>query len=132
MRFLCPKCRQSVLDATLVCPSCKALIHAKAYERLTAEAERLERKQPLAARETWLQALALVPPGSEHADWIQQHAAVLLSQYQNQLNKPKSKWSKWLAPLTPVAVALAKAKTLFLAIIKLKSLLSLIAFVGIY
>ena len=131
--LLCPKCRQSVPDDALVCPVCKALVHAQDYERLTAEAERFEHKRrPRAARETWLKALALVPPESEHADWIRQHAAVLLSQYPNELNRPKSKWSKWLAPLSPIAVALAKVKTLLLAIVKLKSLLSLIAFVGVY
>ena len=117
----------------LVCPACHALVHGEQFERISAAAERLERKsQLLAARETWLQALALVPQDSEHAGWIRQHTAELEAKASALPNNSKSKWAKRLGPLGPVAILAAKAKTALFALSKLKFLLSLAAFVAVY
>jgi Zn-dependent protease len=131
---LCPKCGQQISADALVCPACHALVHGAQFEQLSAIADRLERKSKfLQAREAWLHALPLVPPDSEHAEWIRRHAAELLAKASGpDAQQKKDKWAKWLGPLGPVAVVLAKAKTLLLALAKFKFLLSLVAFVGIY
>ena len=129
---LCPRCGGPISADTLVCPACRALVHGEKFECISAAADRLERKsQLLAAREAWLQALALVPADSEHAQWIRQHAAELAANA-SATPSSKSKWAKRLGPFGPVAVLAAKAKTALLALSKLKFLLSLAAFVGIY
>jgi Zn-dependent protease len=46
--------------------------------------------------------------------------------------KPQHPWAKRLGPLAPLALLLAKAKTLLFALFKLKFLFSFIAFLGIY
>ena len=46
--------------------------------------------------------------------------------------KPQSAWRKRLGPLAPLAVLLAKFKTVALALFKLKFLFSFAAFIGIY
>ena len=80
----------------------------------------------------WNQALALVPSDSEHAEWIRQHMAELASQPQPDPSNSKSKWARRLAPLAPFAAAAAKAKTFLFAVLKLKFLLSLAAFIALY
>jgi Zn-dependent protease len=46
--------------------------------------------------------------------------------------KPQHPWAKRLGPLAPLALLLAKAKTLLFAVFKLKFLFSFAAFLGIY
>lgn len=107
-------------------------MHGEKFEQISTAADRLEKKSQFrAAREAWLQALRLVPPGSEHAEWIQRHADELASRPGADTDA-KSKWAKRLAPLGPIAVMAAKAKTLLLALSKFKFLLSLVAFIAVY
>jgi Zn-dependent protease len=47
-------------------------------------------------------------------------------------DKPPSPWTKRLGPLAPLALLLAKGKTLLFALFKLKFLFSFAAFLGIY
>jgi Zn-dependent protease len=49
-----------------------------------------------------------------------------------QPDKPPHPWAKRLGPLAPLALLLAKGKTLLFAIFKLKFLFSFVAFLGIY
>jgi Zn-dependent protease len=49
-----------------------------------------------------------------------------------QPGKPQHPWAKRLGPLAPLAVLLAKAKTVLLALFKLKFLFSFAAFLGVY
>lgn len=130
---LCPRCGQPISAATLVCPACRTLVHGEQFERLSAAAERLERKSQIAsARDAWLRALPLVPQDSEHAEWIRQHVNELTARASAAPSNSKSKWAKRLGPLGPVAVLAAKAKTALFALSKLKFLLSLGAFVALY
>jgi Zn-dependent protease len=47
-------------------------------------------------------------------------------------DKPPKPWTKRLGPLAPLAVLLAKGKTFFFALFKLKFLFSFAAFIGVY
>src|SRR5262249_11875041 len=80
----------------------------------------------------WLSALKLLPPEAKQADWIKDHtgcldlAATVISSKQS----PKRSLKR-LGPLAPLLLALAKGKAI-LAILNLKFLLTLGAFIGVY
>ena len=120
-----------------MCEQCHALVHSEQLDQLAAEAKALEAKGDLRqARERWLMGLPLLPGNSRQAAWIQQHVRALeapAEQVQPQSeDKGDNKWAKRLGPVGPVAVLLAKGKTVLLALFKLKFLLSFAAFIGIY
>ena len=104
-------------------------------DRLSAEAKALEDKGALLrARERWLSGLHLLPRSSKQYDWIKEHARGLESAAgQSQIpESTENKWAKRLGPVGPIAILLAKGKTILFAVFKLKFLLSFAAFIGIY
>jgi Zn-dependent protease len=131
----CKRCASELAPGALVCDHCHALVHSEQMDQLSAEAKTLEAKGDLRqARERWLTGLQLLPPDSRQANWIQQHVRELDAAANQVQPAPKSdnQWAKRLGPLGPVAILLAKGKTIFLALFKLKFLLSFAAFIGIY
>jgi Zn-dependent protease len=135
----CRNCAQALPSGSLVCARCHALVHADELDRLAASAKELEAKNEFRlAREEWLKALPLLPPEAAQALWIRDHARELLTKTLDPLTpapagaQPKSQLAKKLGPLAPIAVLLAKSKTILLAIFKLKFLLSFFAFIGLY
>jgi Zn-dependent protease len=130
----CRDCTQELPSGSLACPQCHALVHEEELSRLAAEAQALEASsQPHAARDRWLQALALLPADAQQALWIRQRSQALLHQaLAAETPKKDYKWVKRLGPLGPVAVLLAKAKSVLLVIFKFKFLLSFAAFLGVY
>jgi Zn-dependent protease len=113
------------------------LVHTDDMERLAAEARGLEAQSRLLdAREVWLSILPLLPYESEQAAWIRSHARELqtaapAAQRPGAAGEPKT-WAKRLGPLGPIAVLLAKLKTVLLAVPKLKFLFSFATFIGLY
>jgi Zn-dependent protease len=107
-------------------------------EQLAAHARSLEAHGDFQeARERWLACLPLLPAQSAQAAWVRSHVS--------EMEKGKSptstgqhasdawtKWAKRLGPLAPIALLLAKFKTVFLAIFKFKFLFSFAAYIGIY
>jgi Zn-dependent protease len=132
----CKRCARELAPGSLVCDQCHALVHSEQLERLSSEAKALEAKGQLRqAREQWLMGLQLLPADSRQAAWIEQHARSLdiqAGRAQPVTQPAENKWAQRLGPLGPVAVLLAKSKTLFAAIFKLKFLLSFAAFFGFY
>jgi Zn-dependent protease len=104
-------------------------------EQLAAQARSLEAHgdfQP--AHERWVACLPLLPPQSQHAAWIRDHVRQLeqggVAPPSNQpAATAKPKWAKWLGPLAPAALFLAKV---FPIIFKLKFLFSFALFIGLY
>jgi Zn-dependent protease len=131
----CRRCAHELAPGLLVCDKCHALVHSEELDRLAAEAEALESKGELCqARARWLSGLDLLPPTSKQYDWIKERARAL-EVAANQAQIPQStenKWAKRLGPLGPIAILLAKAKTILFALFKLKFLLSFAAFIAIY
>ncbi len=131
----CKRCADELALGALVCDKCHALVHSTELDRLATEAKALESKGEFwQARERWLAGIHLLPRTSKQYDWIQQHARELENSA-NQAALPQStenKWAKRLGPIGPIAILLAKAKTVLLALFKLKFLLSFVAFIGIY
>lgn len=106
-------------------------------ERLAGEARALEaRSQLMEARNRWLSILPLLPRDSKQAEWIRSHAQELESAA-SAARRPEAPgttktWTKRLAPLGPIAVMLAKFKTVLLTVFKLKFLFSFASFIGLY
>jgi Zn-dependent protease len=131
----CKRCAGELAPGSLVCDKCHALVHSEELDRLASEAKALEGKGDLRqARERWLAGLHLLPRTSKQYDWIKEHASGLEAAA-NEARSPESsenKWAKRLGPVGPIAILLAKAKTVLFALFKLKFLLSFAAFIGIY
>jgi Zn-dependent protease len=131
----CRRCGRELPAGALVCHKCHTLVHSDELDRLAAEAKALEAKGNLRqARERWLSGLPLLPRASKQYEWIKDHARRLeIAPDQSQIPEPsENKWTKRLGPVGPIAILLAKAKTILLALFKLKFLLSFAAFIGIY
>jgi Zn-dependent protease len=83
------------------------------------------------ARQAWLKALELVPPDSEEYRLTKTR----IENIDLQLSE-KSAWKKWLARLGPIGtfllVTLSKFKLLLLGLTKITTLLSMLAFFGVY
>jgi len=128
----CPQCGNPVSLGMLACPQCHTLIHGEELLRLTTSAKSLEAENhPAQAQQVWQQALALLPRDSTQAQWVRDHVATLQLALPA-APQPKHSWATKLGPLAPIAIFLAKSKTLLFAIFKLKFLLSLGAFVAVY
>jgi len=86
------------------------------------------------ARDRWLAGLPLLPRTSKQYDWIKEHARSLdVAAGEAHIPEPTdNKWAKRLGPVGPIAILLAKGKTVLFALFKLKFLLSFAAFIGLY
>ncbi len=133
----CPRCSRPLTPGALECDTCHALVHSGEMERVAAQARSLEAQYRLMeARQQWLSILPLLPHESKQAEWIRGHAgeletAAAAAQRPGDPGASKT-WAKRLGPLGPVAVLLAKFKTVLLAVPKLKFLFSFAAFIGVY
>jgi Zn-dependent protease len=128
----CRRCGGEIAPGGLACASCHALVHADALTELAARANAQEaRGEWRQARDTWLTALELLPPRVAQADWIHAHVATLEEAAQTQTAEPAHSWARKLGPLAPIALLLAKGKSL-LVLLKLNFLISLGAFMGFY
>jgi Zn-dependent protease len=130
--FNCPSCSHYLPPGSLDCPDCHTLIYTRHLNALGHSAQSLESENKLPeARDAWRNALAWLPPESP------QHAAIAgrIAQIEARIKsgeESKSKWTKRLGPLAPIALFFAKIKTALFFLFKLKFLLSFFAFFGIY
>jgi Zn-dependent protease len=108
-------------------------VHTSQLSQLSAQAKLLEEDgELLRAREMWLSALPLLPQKATQAEWIREHARGLEHDAARVPAAPQqTQWGRKLGPLGPLAVILAKSKTL-LALFKLNFLLSLAGFIAVY
>ena len=118
----------------LACEKCHSLIYSEDLARISARANSLESLGDFTqAREEWQKALPLLPASSTQAEWVRGHLYRMeLSAKYAPPETPRHAWAKKLGPLAPIAILLAKSKFLLTTIFKLKFLLSLAAFMGIY
>jgi Zn-dependent protease len=116
-----------------VCPQCHTLVHAQQLQRLAAAAKVLEEHGDLTgARAHWLKAVELLPAESTQTEWVRDKARKLeLAASAAPAPKTPPQWVRKLGPLAPIALLLAKGKSLLL-LFKLNFLLSLFAFVAVY
>jgi len=102
-------------------------------QRLAAAAKMMEEHgDSIQARAQWLKALELLPSESTQTEWVldKVHKLELAAPTAPLLKAPPN-WVRKLGPLAPIALLLAKGKSLFV-LFNLNFLLSLFAFVGVY
>jgi Zn-dependent protease len=136
----CARCSTELAPGALSCPSCGALVHAEALKAIAAEAETAKTNGDLLAQSAaWQRALDLLPFGSQQHTVITERLAAIT----RDLSKRRS--SKTMAVLEAqkgkgigavvgaVAILLlSKLKFLLLGLTKLKTVLSMLAFFGVY
>jgi len=128
---MCENCGAALDAGTLVCPKCRRFTHARELEETAVRARHLAATGQLeAARQQWLAALQMLPPGSAQHQSVQREIDKLNARLSP---SQKTAWSKRLGPLGVLLAALAKFKTAaFILLTKAKFLLSILAFVGLY
>ena len=138
-RSVCPHCGTELAASALDCPSCHALINAGQLKELAATAaDHSTRGQLVQARDTWLQALELLPTTSKQHAVITERVSELSKQIEAQegASKPKVSgpwWKRGFAIGAAVLLlAVGKLKFLLLGLTKASTFLSMFAFFGVY
>lgn len=128
----CPNCSHWLPQGTLVCPDCQTLTYGRHLSELAAAAQVLEHQgRWTEARDRWRNALQWLPADTEQAASIGQHVTGIDRRLQAEEDR-KARWTKRLGPLAPVALFLLKIKSALFLLFKLKFLLGLFSFFGIY
>lgn len=130
--FNCPQCGHWIAPGAIDCPDCRSIIYKQHLNRLGDQALQYERDHAWAqARDTWRQMLEWLPGSSPQRQAVEARAQKNERQL-HQKEEKTAKWKKRLGPLAPVLVLLAKIKTAFFLLLKLKFLLSFALFLGVY
>lgn len=128
----CPACSHWLPEGTLACPDCQALTYGRYLSAVAMSAQQLEQEQKWSeARERWVSALQWLPQETTQAETVRQHIAQIDARGRAAEDE-KARWTKRLGPLAPVALFLLKIKSFFFILLKLKFVLSMFAFFGIY
>ena len=128
----CPSCSHWLPDGTLACPDCQALTYGEYLGQIAFAAQQLEREGKWAeARDRWRSALVWLPEQTTQAESVRQHMAQIDARLKAEDDK-KARWTKRLGPFAPIALFLLKIKSFLFVLLKLKFLLSFLAFFGIY
>jgi Zn-dependent protease len=130
--YNCPECSLYLQPGTLACPDCHTIIYSGHLRDIALQATAEEQDKHWAqARDTWQQALAWLPPGTKQTEAVNGKIAQLEARIRAE-EDTKAKWTKRLGPLAPVVFFLAKLKSFFFLLFKLKFLLSFVGFFAIY
>lgn len=131
----------------LSCPSCHQLVHAAGLEELARQARARQTSGDLkGAVDIWRRMLELLPPESSQASAIRDKIAQMEQAYTPPSapeQKPQPAWIKKLGPFgaivagalkfkTAIFLLLTKAKFLLTGLAQLKTLLSMLATIGVY
>jgi Zn-dependent protease len=128
----CPSCSHWLPDGTLSCPDCNTLTYGLYLRELAGSAQQFEQQGKWAeARDRWRTTLKWLPEGTEQAAGVQQHIAQIDSRIRAEEDR-KAKWTKRLGPFAPIALFLLKAKSAIFLLFKLKFLLGILGFFGLY
>ncbi len=128
----CPNCSHWLPDGTLACPDCQTLTYGPYLSELAGSAQELEQQGKWQeARDRWNATLQWLPQETQQAASIQQHIAGIDGRL-GRTQAQRDRWTKRLGPFAPVAFFLLKAKSAFFLLFKLKFLLGLFTFFGLY
>jgi Zn-dependent protease len=135
---VCARCATELSEFALACPACLALVHRERLQDLAGRAGAAEASNDLAtARQLWLEARGLVPQQSE------QNALITARLQALPLDDPSTPVAataggrSWRGQAGAAAVGIGllltgKLKFLLLGLTKLKTLLSMFGFIGVY
>jgi Zn-dependent protease len=128
----CPGCSHWLPEGTLACPDCQTLTYGQHVSGIAAEAQTLEQQEQwVQARDRWRSTLRWLPPETQQAKSIQQHIAQIDRRLQA-VEDNRSKWTKRLGPFAPILFFLMKIKSAIFLVLKLKFLLGIFSFFGLY
>ncbi len=141
-RPTCRRCRTELGPGLFRCPGCGTLVHAETLTRLATQAEQEEAAgEPKAALARWNEALTLLPADASQRAGILSRIGRLEGVLHGAAESSTSAAGRreaggfkgiWVA-IASVAIFLAtKAKLLLLGFTKLGTLLSMVAFFGVY
>src|SRR5260370_17820639 len=134
----CASCGTELGASLVSCPACHALVYRERLEQLARDADAAAAVNDRAAAiRLWREALVLVPPGTRQHEAIAARIAkgteAAASVLPAKPSEPKTMWAKVIGSAGAVAVALAtKGKLLLLGLTKMSTLLSMLAFLGVY
>jgi Zn-dependent protease len=139
----CADCRAPLDPTALSCPACHALTHAQELESLAVQAREAALRHDLAAeRDLRERSSALLPPDTVQYRSIRARIAQIdaelkdgpgPSQPGSQAQGAAAKWGKGAAGIGPaLLLLLSKGKLLLLGFTKVGTVLSMLAFVGVY
>ena len=140
----CAQCGTELASGALACPACHALVHAERLRGLAARAEAYRENGALEqSRDAWRQSLDLLPERIKQHEVISARVAALdarLAAAPGDAVRAKMAaaaglpwYRRWGAGAGAVAIILlSKAKFLLLGLTKLKTLISMFAFFGVY
>src|SRR5579864_768897 len=131
----CRDCAAPLEPSALACPACHALTHADEIESLIQQAQQSQGKRDfVAARAFWEQASALIPPETVQYSSIRSRIAELDKILADPQFHPhgKGKWGGAAGAGSVLLAMAAKGKFLLLGLTKITTLLSMLAFVGVY
>lgn len=138
---VCPQCGTQLAPSLLSCPSCHALIHSTRLKSLAAEAQAAADAGDLTGAATkWRQALELLPPGTRQYSVIEGKLSALGREIDRigpsppKRGEPEWSWLKrgWVAIVAAGVFLVSKGKLLLVGLTKWKTLLTMLAFVGVY
>lgn len=142
----CAACGAALAPRALSCPACRQLAHAAELEELARQARVREAAGDMTgAAGIWRKALELLPPESAQAAAIRERVAKCEPPKAPPPREPQPQpaWIKKLGPFgaivagalkfkTAILLLLTKAKFLLTGLAQLKTLLSMLATIGIY
>src|SRR5687767_8409088 len=135
----CPQCATQIPENTLVCPSCRGLVHGAELKTLAASAE----AESAAGRYSealvhWRRALELLPRNSAQHGVITAKVNDLvlhLDKTGGAPHPPKSKWASkgWALGILALAISvLSKGKALLFGLTKASTVFSMLLSIGVY
>ncbi len=138
---VCPQCGTQLAPALLSCPSCHALVHSARLKSLAALAQAAADAGDLSgAAARWREALELLPPGTRQFTVIEEKLSALGREIDRigpaapKPGEPEPSWLKrgWVAIAAAGVFLLSKGKLLLVGLTKWKTLLTMLAFIGVY
>jgi len=139
--FRCAGCGTELAPSALACPACGSLVHAGELRTMAKTAESLAIGGKLAeARDAWDRALHLLPLGSAQHQQISTRVAELTHQIAETSEatdtSPGDSTAWWkrggAGGLAVAGLLLGKLKFLGLGLLKMQTLFSMLAFLGVY
>lgn len=128
----CPNCSHWLPDGTLACPDCQTLTYGRHLSDLAGNAQSLEQQGKWEeARDRWRSTLMWLPENAAQGEEIRQHITQIDSRLQAE-SEQKARWTRRLGPLAPIFFFLLKIKSGLFLLFKLKFLLGLLSFFGLY
>jgi Zn-dependent protease len=137
----CCGCSTELAPSALACPACGGLVHAGELRTLALTAEDLAKEGRLGeARDAWDRALNLLPPGSAQHQQISKRVVALTHEIaatpaaaEPSPADSAAWWKRGAAGGLAVAgLFLGKLKFLGFGLLKMQTLFSMLAFLGVY